>query len=174
MIKTILIPTDGSEYAKKAIGLGGDMAAKYGAKVVLLHVLLRGRVPQGLLRAAEAEHVAHVPERKAQGLAIYPQEIFARNVKGEGSRLPVEVLQFIGKQITSTAENQLHATGVESVETLLREGDAAEEILAAAREANADMIVMGQRGLSNLRGLLMGSVSAKVTQLAPCTCVTVK
>jgi len=174
MIETILIPTDGSEHAKRAVDLGGDLAAKYGAKVVVMHVLLRGRVPEGLLRAAEAEHVAHVPERKAQGLAIYPQEIFARNVKGEGSRLPVEVLQFIGKQITSTAEQRLRAKGVGSLQTLVREGDAAEEILAAAQETKADMIVMGQRGLSNIRGLLMGSVSDKLTHLAHCTCVTVK
>lgn len=174
MIKTILIPTDGSEHAKKAVDLGGDLAAKYGAKVVLMHVLLRGRIPEGLLRAAEAERVAHVPEQKAQGLAIYPQEIFGRNVKGKGSRLPVEVLQFVGGQITSEAEKRLRAKHVDSVETLAREGDAAEEILATAREVQADMIVMGQRGLSNLRGLLMGSVSDKVVHLADCTCVTVK
>ena len=35
-------------------------------------------------------------------------------------------------------------------------------------------VVVGSRGLSEIRGLLLGSVSHKVCQLAPCTCVTVK
>lgn len=173
MITTILIPTDGSEHAKKAIELGGDLAAKYGARVALMHVLLRGRVPDGLLRAAEAEHVGRVPKQKAQGLAIYPQEIFARNRKGEGNMLPVDVLQFIARQITSNAESMLRAKGVETIETLVREGDPGEAILAGAEATKADMIVMGRRGLSNLKGLMVGSVSQKVSALAPCTCVTV-
>jgi nucleotide-binding universal stress UspA family protein len=36
------------------------------------------------------------------------------------------------------------------------------------------MIFLGSRGLGDIKGLLMGSVSHKVTQLAECTCVSVK
>jgi len=43
-----------------------------------------------------------------------------------------------------------------------------------ALEFAADMIVMGSRGVSDLKGLVMGSVSHKVMQLAPCTCVSVR
>jgi chaperonin GroEL len=50
-------------------------------------------------------------------------------------------------------------------QAILREG-----IKAVA----ADMIVMGRRGLSDLQGLLMGSVSHKVSHLADCACLTVK
>ena len=39
MIKTIVVPTDGSSHAKKAIDLAADIAEKYGARLVILHVL---------------------------------------------------------------------------------------------------------------------------------------
>ena len=53
-------------------------------------------------------------------------------------------------------------------------GDPAERILDCAKREHVDMIVMGTRGLSDLKGLLMGSVSHKVSHLADCACVTVK
>ena len=53
-------------------------------------------------------------------------------------------------------------------------GRPADTIVAAAERDKADMIVMGSRGFSDLKGLLLGSVSHKVSHLAPCTCVTVK
>jgi len=46
--------------------------------------------------------------------------------------------------------------------------------LLRGKEAHSDMIVMGSRGLSDLAGLLVGSVSHKVTNMAPCTCITVR
>ena len=53
-------------------------------------------------------------------------------------------------------------------------GDPVKEILRHAEEDAANLIVMGSRGLGDLQGLLMGSVSHKVSQLSPCSCITVK
>ena len=61
-----------------------------------------------------------------------------------------------------------------SVRTVVHEGDPASAILAVAKEADADLIVMGRRGLGDLAGLLLGSVSQKVTHLAECACLTVR
>ena len=47
-------------------------------------------------------------------------------------------------------------------------------IVAFAKDRGIDAIVMGSRGTGDMEGLLLGSVSHKVTSLAPCTCVTVK
>ena len=53
-------------------------------------------------------------------------------------------------------------------------GHAAQKIVRAADENGADMIVMGSRGLSDWRGLLVGSVTHKVLHMAPCPVVVVR
>jgi nucleotide-binding universal stress UspA family protein len=53
-------------------------------------------------------------------------------------------------------------------------GDPAKEILSVAAEEHADIIIMGRRGMGDLAGLLLGSVSHKVSHLAECACLTVK
>jgi nucleotide-binding universal stress UspA family protein len=54
------------------------------------------------------------------------------------------------------------------------EGDPAEEILRAAREAGADLIIMGTHGRTGLSRLLMGSVAEQVVRRADCPVLTVK
>ena len=62
MFKTILVPTDGSENAKKAVALASDLAAKYRARMILLHVVADYDLPESAVRFAEVENV---PEAKA-------------------------------------------------------------------------------------------------------------
>lgn len=57
---------------------------------------------------------------------------------------------------------------------LLLTGNAAEEIVRAARECNADMIVLGSHGRTGLTRLLMGSVAEAVIRNAGCPVLTVK
>jgi nucleotide-binding universal stress UspA family protein len=57
---------------------------------------------------------------------------------------------------------------------LLVEGGSARTILKLAADRKVDLIVMGRRGLGDLQGLLLGSVSHKVSNLAECACLTVK
>jgi nucleotide-binding universal stress UspA family protein len=172
MLKTILVPTDGSDHARRAVDLAADLAAKYQAKVILLHVLLRGHLPEGLMRAAEVEHVVHPGPGGPRNLAIMPQEIMAR-VDRE-VQAPLEVLEFIAGNVMADAEAAVRAKGVAEVEAVVEQGDTAQQILDKAVQSGADMIVLGSRGLGGLEGLLMGSVSQKVSHHAPCTCVTVR
>ncbi|MBP6382724.1 MAG: universal stress protein [Pseudomonadales bacterium] len=58
--------------------------------------------------------------------------------------------------------------------TLVSIGDPAEEIVALARREHADLIVMGSRGLSPVRELLLGSVSEKVIHHAHCAVTVVR
>jgi len=59
-------------------------------------------------------------------------------------------------------------------ERRLAEGDAVEETLRVAQEANADLIVMGTHGWTGLGRLLMGSVAEQVVRRASCPVLTVK
>jgi nucleotide-binding universal stress UspA family protein len=61
-----------------------------------------------------------------------------------------------------------------SVGHRLAEGHPVEEIVKAAREAQADLIVMGTHGHTGVSRLLMGSVAEGVMRKAPCPVLTVK
>lgn len=174
MIKTILVPTDGSDHAGKAVMLASDVAEKYGARLVLLHVLLRGAMSSEMKHMAEVEHL--VSERPG-GMP------FAANVPAAAARMlhdvhadeaPRRAYEKIGELILEAAEKTAKDKGVKEIKTEIADGEAAREILACAEREDANLIVMGSRGLSDVKGLLMGSVSHKVSQLSPCTCVTVK
>jgi nucleotide-binding universal stress UspA family protein len=60
------------------------------------------------------------------------------------------------------------------LERRLAEGDPADEILRLAREAGADLIVMGTHGRTGLARLLMGSVAEQVVRRAPCPVLTIR
>ena len=85
-----------------------------------------------------------------------------------------ENLDDAGAELMAAASKLAAEAGCDAVETVVRGGYPAEQILRYARQQKIDIIVMGSRGLSNLKGLLLGSVSHRVNNLAECTCITVR
>lgn len=69
--------------------------------------------------------------------------------------------------IAVLAEHGRHST------SLIRDGDPKREILDAARELDANLIVTGARGIGGFRGLVLGSVSRGVSKAAPCSTLVV-
>ena len=61
-----------------------------------------------------------------------------------------------------------------AVETHARDGDPAEAILEVAEEQKADLIVVGDRGLSGVERFLLGSVSSKLSHHSPCSVMIVR
>jgi nucleotide-binding universal stress UspA family protein len=70
-----------------------------------------------------------------------------------------------GRELLDTAAKRARAAGVQVMTNVL-EGPPAEAILRVAEAEHCDLIVMGSRGLGQLKGLLLGSVSERVLQHA--------
>lgn len=66
-----------------------------------------------------------------------------------------------------------HFGDIDRVETQVRDGNAAVEILHAAEELGSDVIVMGTRGRSGIANLLLGSVADKVIRRSSVPVITV-
>lgn len=88
--------------------------------------------------------------------------------------------QELGDEVRDAAARRLakawqkvEAAGVKG-ETHLTQATAAEAIAETAKQLSADLIVMGTRGLSGFKHVLLGSVAERVLRLAPCPVLTVK
>jgi nucleotide-binding universal stress UspA family protein len=106
-------------------------------------------------------HVYHLPVEFQQLEGAYLPADFWESVKEEAER-----------QLERHAE-RIRESGVQ-VECITREGYAASVIEEEAVQEKADMIVMGSRGLSGIKHLLLGSIAERVVQKAPCPVLTVK
>lgn len=176
-MQRILAAVDGSDHAYKAFEFAADLAKTYGADLIALHVISDRPLSDGERRLAETEYLGDVVENLDVGGLMESKgdpRLFAREllkVHGETGR---RVRRAIGARYLQAAEERARARGLRGVEAVIEEGDPAETILQTAARRGADLIVTGSRGLSDLKGALMGSVSHNVAHHAPCTCITVK
>lgn len=151
MISKILVAVDGSEHAWKALDLACDLATQYGASVIALHVVPYEPMPEALRAFASTEHI---------------------RIEEENARFHYS--KTLGDNLTREAERRARDKGVTAVVGRTEEGRPADSILATAEDEGVDMIVVGCRGLSDAKALVLGSVSHQVANHAHCTCLTVK
>lgn len=145
MYKKILIPTDGSPRSDLAVREGVELGLKLDAEVMVLHV---------------------VPV--AQALAVLYSE---RTV--EAFKAITEELEKSGEEILQKVKAGYQDKGL-NVNTKMLKGNAAYEICNEAREGRYDLIVMANRGLGEIKGYLLGSVSNRVVRHASCSVLIVK
>ncbi len=176
MFNKILVPTDGSDHAAKAVELAADIATKYDAELLVLNVRKPGRLPDEMRRMAEVEHLIEPAGSNGVPNVADVSAGFAAAMARDQAREHAinEAYRKLGEQICTQGVNLARGVGATHIATRVEDGDPADRILAVARETRCDLIVMGNRGLSDLKGLLVGSVSHKVAQLCACTCVSVK
>lgn len=85
----------------------------------------------------------------------------------------IRELNRLAREENEKATGRLREAGFQAT-GLIREGDAAHEIVVAAREREAGLIVIGSRGQTGLRRLLLGSVARNVLLHAPCSVLVVR
>lgn len=139
MINHILVAVDASPSSDNAVDMGISMAKAYNAKLSFLNVVRDMQLPESVMRMAEVEHI-------------------------QGPRS--DVLRFVGERTLKMANKKAKDAGLMNASKKVAVGDPASEISDYAKTKSADLIVIGTRGHGELKGMFLGSVSRKVSNLA--------
>ena len=145
MFKSIVVGTDGSETASEAVRQAGEFAAPLGATVELVS--------------------AYEPVSQAR-------------LREEAKAVPGDVQWMVNprEDVDATLEAAaeiVRGYGVE-VRTYARQGDPADSLLDVAEEIGADLIVVGNKGMTGAKRFLLGSVPNKVSHHAPCSVLIIR
>src|SRR5579862_6101914 len=145
MFTKLLVCSDGSEQALQATRAAADVAAKFGSDVLLLNVF--------------DDTVA------ASHLGIWEL--------GLDRAAFLRYIAAAQQEVEDRTSAVLHQAGIDA--TLLRQiGHPVDSIVSAAKIRNADLIIIGSRGLNRWKSLLLGSVSSGVLHHAPCSVLVVR
>ena len=147
MIKKILVAVDGSKHSLKSVQYGAEVGKGLGAEVLLYHVVKPYNLPESLKEFAKAEHMATID---------------------------ADLLRKGARYLLAGALDTARKTGLKEVEIEIEEGPIARSIVARARSFEADLIVIGSRGMGDIEGMLRGGVSHRVETLAKCPVLVVK
>ena len=146
MFSRIVVGTDGSDTAAEAVRQASELAKLTGGRLDVVSAF---------------------------------EPVSRRRVEAEQGGAPGDVQhEFHPREdVNITLERAAAAAkgeGVEEVTTHAREGDPADAILDVAEEVNADLIVVGNKGMTGARRFLLGSVPNKVSHHAPCSVIIVR
>lgn len=146
-MKRILLAVDGSAHSKRAARVAGELSAGFDVPVDVVNVVSN----TASVSAGQIEEYARIEK-----IAITHREL----------------LQSLGADLVVHSASGVREAGgrVGTTEVLI--GSPAHEIVRYAESQDADCIVMGRRGLGDIGGLFMGSVSHKVGHLTERTLVT--
>lgn len=174
MFSSLLVATDGSSHASHAIKVAIDLAKTYHAKLHVVHVLSRDFASSDLEHMIDSEHLDDSYHAAGTPINIGISSSVAEHGMMRSGDREARMIEVIGERIAASAVRKAQEEGLDDITSSVRGGDYANAILEAAKENRADMIVMGRRGLSTLKGFMVGSVSQKVSQRAGCSVLTVK
>jgi len=147
----IVCAVDGSEHSLWGVQALKILAGREPERVVLLHIVDKPAIRNARNRNPVAVNRALAAMEKAGGILLRDAVRSARLALGQAATGPRTQFQ-----------------------TTLAHGPVAHTIARTARRLKADLILMGSRGLSDIHGFLLGSVSRQVAAAAPCPLLVVK
>jgi universal stress protein A len=157
----ILVPIDYSDYSHQALQWGAGLAEKFGAQLLLLHVIPRA-----------SQDLPGVGETASPQLALDSPTVYYPPSPPPEGMMTIDPIEIAQNELRDLAVTRLNASV--SVIPRVGVGRPADEIVRVAREDQVDLIVMGTHGRTGLRHLLAGSVAEAVMRTAPCPVFTVK
>jgi nucleotide-binding universal stress UspA family protein len=177
MVRRILLAVDGSDHADKALDLAVTLAKATGSELVILNAVSDQPITEAEQDLAETEYWAEVsgalgaatPSPEPQAIPEGPGALI-RSSRHVGAA----VRRVLGEQIVRQAAAMAQGKGIAKVTTAVENGDPASVIVKQAKALKADLTILGSRGLGDVKGLLLGSVSHKVAHSAPGSVVIVK
>jgi nucleotide-binding universal stress UspA family protein len=129
--------------------------------------------PSAKAAVRRATEVARASGSPLHLVTAYPDiPSYRERLGSSAKREPIE-LREVADSVLARAADELRSEGLE-VQTHAREGDPAKVIIDVAQEQNADLIVVGARGLTAFERFLLGSVSSKLSHHAPCSVMIVR
>jgi len=147
MFSKILVGTDGSEAAGRALLAASALAEKCGADLTIINVPR----PDTIAFATGAMAGYHM-------VTTMPSD---------------EQVRAAAQKILDAARETVAAAGGAVADMQIRRGEPADEIVAYAQKEGIDCIVTGRRGLGNVMGLVLGSTSQRIAHIAPCAVLSV-
>lgn len=155
----VLLTVDGSWHSEQAVEYLSRFPLPGGSKVQVMFVL------QPMDTEDLIERIQW-PGPQVPPPVPLADAVEAATIRAEGEEREARVL-------LARIVDELAAAGLDTSSRLVR-GDAATEIIDAIQEDEVDLVVAGSRGLSQVRGWLLGSVSRKLVHYAGCSALIVK
>ncbi len=156
-LRRILLAIDESLYSQMALQYLAYFPLPAGAEIEVMHVLPPVYSPSHLPYAWPDAVMGPFPSAQDEALMM-KQAIIDEEEGKKLLALAIDTLKAFHRPATSQ----------------LSQGDAATEIIEHAQNTSTDLIVVGSRGLSRIRGLLLGSVSRKLVHYAGCSVLIIK
>jgi nucleotide-binding universal stress UspA family protein len=145
MFTAIVVGTDGSETAGKAVAQATELAGAMGARLLIVS-------------------------------AFAP--VAGSRLREENQQVPPDLQWMVNPREDVDATLEAAAAPAQElgldVETFARQGDPADAILDVAEEQRADLIVVGNKGMTGAKRFLLGSVPNKVSHHAPCSVLIIR
>jgi nucleotide-binding universal stress UspA family protein len=145
MFRTIVVGTDGSETASKAVAQAAELAASVSSELLIVSAF---------------------------------EPVSGSRLREEASQAPDDVRWMVNprEDVDATLGAAVEVAEQQGVRTrtFARQGDPADAILDVAEEEHADLIVVGNKGMTGAKRFLLGSVPNKVSHHAPCSVLIVR
>jgi nucleotide-binding universal stress UspA family protein len=145
MFGTIVVGTDGSETAGKAVTRATELAARVGGRLLIVSAF---------------------------------QPVSGVRLREEAQQVPADLQWMVNprEDVDATLRDAAALAEAEGVqaEIFARQGDPADAILDVAEEQGADLIVVGNKGMTGAKRFLLGSVPNRVSHHAPCSVLIIR